>query len=823
VEDTDMLEIFRYFQAGRPDVNLIYRLADDGLMLAHYPIGPISTVGTDFSFREYFQQAEETDKAFISLGRISPTTEEPVATAVQPIWQGGVFRGLVATNIKLQSLSYTLASIMSDYENNAGLEVVIIDRAGKVIANPDPSYLLTDFLSLQPELSAEVLAGNSNSYITNDQDGVETLYSFVPVPSAGWGVIVSRPTSVAFATPNSFHQGVLLMIGVFSGIGIFFWLVLSLRVLSPLEKLAAYSNQVEKRQEISSDTNLLDELSSRPDQIGHLVLSLRRMEKAIQSRFNELATLVETSQAVVSSLDSQVVLNRILEQVERLLGIQKSAIVALDKSKGVFFAKASRGLSARYAEGLIIKPDEADSVTLRAIRTGEPIIIQDTLIDPSFEPYRPRAEAEGYRSFAAIPLQSIHAAPAALVLYSPKPHLFTENNIDLLVNFANQAAMAIENAELYANSDARLQDQTRRLEALIQSLEVGLVLEDLEGKVLYVNRSVSDLVNKKNEILIGSPVMDLYKIILADSPSYQEDLSKVETLLSMEIEQDISLSIMVKSALRYYRLKGFTVNDSTGTLLGRGQILQDITKDYEIDRMKSGLISTVSHELRTPLAAIKGYATTLLADDVIWERKAQTEFIQIISDESDRLGELVNDLLDMSRIEAGNLRLSLRFCDLSEIIYRGVSRAYPHPGDQIIYDIPAELSLVRGDPQRLEVVIRNLVENAVKYADNDLPITIRVEQGEEQVVVKVEDQGPGIPLAHQRDVFQSFYRLEDGLNRRTPGVGLGLAISRGFIAAHEGEIWFEPREVGTCVAFSLPIFGDDIYDTGDLPERMEQK
>jgi len=819
VDTDDMLQVFENFQTGRPDVNLIYRLGPDGIMLAHYPTEPISTVGTDFSFREYFERALETDQAFVSLGRISPTTEQPVATAVKPIWRDGSFMGVVATNIKLQSLSVTLNSIASEHQENTGLQIVIIDSSGKVIASPDPEFLLSDYLRLQNSLANEVLKGNSGNQIIDNSEGVETLYSFVPVPVAGWGVVVSRPTSIAFATPASFHRGVLVMIGVFSAIGIFFWIVLTVRVISPLEKLAAYSHEVGRKNQPSENSDLLDSLAARPDQFGHLVRSFRRMEQAIQERLMELATLLETSQAVVSSLDSQIVLNRILEQVERLLGIKKSAIIALDEQRGVFVANASRGLSPRYADGLVIRPDEATSVTMRAMRTGVPIIIQDTETDPSFEAYRPRAVAEGYRAFAAIPLKTLHAKPTALVLYSPEANVFTHNYIDLLVNFANQAAMAIENAELYSRSDARLQEQTRRLEALIQSLDVGLVLEDLEGKILYVNRIISDLVNQPGEQLTGRPVMSVYQGILAGTDDFAQNFDLVAALLE-DTAQEVDLSIENGAGPRIYRLKGFTVNDSEGLLLGRGQILQDITQAHELDRMKSSLIATVSHELRTPLAAIKGYATTLLAEDVDWEIKAQNEFIQIISEETDRLSELVNNLLDMSRIEAGNLVLTKRYCDLREVIQRGVSRAYPNPGARLVLEIPAELPEFEADAQRLEVVIRNLVENAAKYADNDLPITVSVELLGDRVVVRVEDQGPGIPESSKQQVFESFYRMESGLTRRTPGVGLGLAISKGFIDAHDGEIWVEPRQKGVCVAFSLPLLKSPDGDQEQRPNLM---
>jgi len=823
IDDAKMLDIFENFQTGRPDVNLIYRLDRDGTMMFHYPTGPNNTVGMDFSFRDYFSNARNTDQPFVSLGRISPTTEQPVATAVMPIWQNGEFLGVVATNMKLQSLSTTLASIAKEYSDSINFQVMIIDAGGKVIANPYPENLLVDYGNIQKDLPQIVLAGVSGNRVAVDQNGVENLYSYVPVTDAGWGVIVSRPTSVAFATPNSFHRGVLLIIGVFSGIGIFFWAVLYLRVLTPIERLAAYSHNIGKpTEQEKSPENPLGTYAERPDQLGNLVRSFQRMEKSILARLKELATLLETSQAVVSSLDSQIVLNRILEQVEKLMGFEKSAIVALDSRRGVFVARASRGLTSRYAEGLIIYPDESTSVTMRSIRTQEPIIIQDTENDPSFEPYRPRARAEGYRSFAAIPLKLVHSSPAALVLYSPTPNTFTENSLDLLVNFANQAAMAIENAELFARSDTRLQEQTQRLDALIQSMEAGLVLEDLSGNVLFANRTACDLAKIPRDLILGKPALDLYKKILASSMHPEEDLEKIESLLTKTADQEISISLDFSSHQRYYRLKGFTVRDSSGMLIGRGQILQDITREYELDKMKSSLISTVSHELRTPLAAIKGYATTLLADDVNWEKNAQDEFIEIISSEADRLSELVNNLLDMSRIEAGSLQLSKGYCDLQEIIRRGASRAYPNPGDRLIIKIPDDLPIIEADAQRLEVVVRNLVENAAKYADNDLPITVSAAIEDEDVVIRVEDLGPGIPKSNRNQVFESFYRMENGLTRRTPGVGLGLAISRGLVVAHHGDIWFETRERGTCVAFSIPLNSNSKkFDYGDSLEIIK--
>lgn len=812
-ENNSMRRIFEQLYQLRSDINLIYRLDSDGIMVFHYPEGPGSTLGIDFSFREYFQRALTTRNPIVSLGRISPTTKQPVATAIMPIWQAGQFLGVVGTNLTLQSLSNTLASISAEYGPDEQFQIFILDAAGKVIANPSPDVLLTDFSEIAPGVAGALLSGEGGNRIEINTFGEETLFSFVPVPSASWGVVISRPAEVAFATPRNFHNGVLLMVAVFLGIGFFFWLALSIRVIRPVDRLAEYSRMLGGNQSFDEYTaKSLQEFANRSDQIGHLIRSFKRMEAAINARIDELGTLLETSAAVVSTLDSQAVLERILEQVERLLDIKQSIIVALDQDKGVFIARASRGMSARYAQSLVISPDEVSSVTMRAIRIGEPIQVSDTETDPSFAVLRPRARAEGYRSMVAIPLKTTHAPPAALNVYSPEPKTYSDRELDLLSTFAHQATMAIENAELYARSDTRLQEQTRRLEALIQSLEVGLILEDLDGRILYANRMVTDLSNIPSEKLMGHSVKVFYQSLLKFAVNIGEAQEKVHQFLSGDYKEEYILSLEYLEKPRYIRLKGFTVSDAAGVGIGHGQILQDITRDYELDQMKSSLVSTVSHELRTPLASIKGYASSLLADDIVWELSTQQEFLSIISRDADRLADMVDNLLDISRIESDNLQLSKSACSLENIIIHGVERVDLRASQHISLDIPGDLPPVYVDAYRIEVVIRNLVENAVKYAGASDPIHIHAVQDRQDVVVRVEDQGPGIPPDRIDHIFDSFFRLDTGLARRKPGVGLGLAICRGFIKAHGGEIWVESRQRGACFAFTIPLVDPEIVE-----------
>jgi PAS domain S-box-containing protein len=807
-----MEPLFRTLMSVRPDVNLIYRLDSNGIMVFHYPTGPGSTIGWDFSGRGYFQRALTTHNPLLSTGRISPTTEQPVATAVMPLWSSdGHFLGVVATNIKLQALSHTLASIANEHRPEEGFEVAIIDSAGQVIANPNPPALLAISSRKPAEVTQDVLNGQSGNLIISDSSGREMLYSYVPIPSAGWGVIVDRPTAAAFATVSATHRGVLFIIAVFLVVGLFFWVALSRQVIQPLETVTAFSRTIGLDQEIGDEQRqTLERLSRRPDQIGDLIRSLNRMEEAIEARLQELSTLLEISASVVSTLDTQTVLNRILEQVERLMGVQMSIIVAFDENRGVFRARASRGLSRRYTEQLAINPSEPLSVTLRAIRSGEAIQVSDTETDSSFSAFRPRARSEGYRSLIAVPLSAQHTPPSALLVYRPDPHSYSQREINLLTNFANQAAMAIENATLYARSDMRLNEQTRRLEALIQSLHDGLILEDLDGRVLYANRRLGELVDLPPDEISGVPVTSLMERLVAHSAMLNANeksslRQRIESALDGKGPRTLELALQFNHQVRYLNLQVFKVTDSDGMPIGSGQILHDITQGREVDRMKSSLISTVSHELRTPLAAIKGYATTLLADDVHWDAVTQREFLSIISSETDRLSSLVTNLLDMSRIDAGNLTVSKVACNLEELIYRAAQRAHPQPEDRLQVSIPPGLPLIYADAQRIEVVLRNLIENAAKYAGEGSPIYITANVRGGNLEVRVDDEGPGIPAEESERIFDSFYQLENGLDRKSTGAGLGLAICRGFVDAHGGKIWVEPRERGACIAFSLPL------------------
>ncbi|HEY8743181.1 MAG TPA: GAF domain-containing protein [Chloroflexota bacterium] len=226
----------------------------------------------------------------------------------------------------------------------------------------------------------------------------------------------------------------------------------------------------------------------------------------------------------------------------------------------------------------------------------------------------------------------------------------------------------------------------------------------------------------------------------------------------------------------------------------------------ELDRMKSHFISLVSHELRTPLGLIKGYVGTLQRSDLALDVESRQEFLTVIEEEADNLADLVGNLLDASRLEAGTLALELHPTRLLPLIRKAVHDARERAPDyQFALDLPGELPLVNADTRRLEQVFRNLLDNAVKYSPSGSTITISAEAAQAGVIVTVRDEGLGIADEHRERIFDRFFRVDQTDNRRGGGSGLGLAITKGIVEGHGGRIWMESAPgVGSTFRIWLP-------------------
>ena len=255
-----------------------------------------------------------------------------------------------------------------------------------------------------------------------------------------------------------------------------------------------------------------------------------------------------------------------------------------------------------------------------------------------------------------------------------------------------------------------------------------------------------------------------------------------------------------------------TIHDQTGQVAGVVHVLRDVSADAKVDRLKDEFLSTVSHELRTPLGFIMGYATSLLLPDATEDKVTIRKYITVIADASKELRELVDNLLDMAKIGADSLSVAPAPTRLAPLAHAAVerirSRDTPH---RFTITVPASLPAVRADAHRIEQVLYNLLDNAIKYSPEGGRIAVRAEAGDDVVMVSVLDEGLGIQADELVAVFERFHRGTTARTRGIAGTGLGLAICRGIVEAHAGRIWADSPPVrpgrarGTAIRFTIPI------------------
>ncbi len=797
---------FRTFQAARGDVDHVYWLDPVGTLLVTSPPNK-GFLGSEFAPPDVVRRALTATKPVFEVGVAGETTFAPSLIIAEPVrTPNGKLVGIVAASILLVELSDPLSNVVQAQQRQGRhLMISIIDDRGELIATPVHNQIMWTVLDELPG-AEEALHGRVASRVGQGSDGQDWLFSAVPVPDAGWAVVVQRPVNEALAVVTQFHLWLMTAALLFAIGGLLFWVMLLGRVIRPLHTLAIQHQALPaSEQSIPVDTTVL---ARREDEVGDLARSLVRLERDGLEKLGELQTLLETSNAVVSSLEPLAVVGKIIREARRLVDVQAAAVLLPDE-KGILHVLVSDGHSERYNYLLSLSPENAGSTAVLALRDGKPV---QKILDPE----QPSLSYdEGFRSVLGIPIISRHAGSVVLLVHRTEPHPFDQNEIDLLLTFANYATLAWEHAVLYERSDERLREVAReneqlyqqaseekqKLEAIMGSMSDGLVLTGIDGKVLYANQGASSIAGLPSEALVRRPISRLYDALRAmavDPADCEMALAQAESAEATELVIEISRND--QSCAIHLRL--FDVNDVTGQAIGSGLLLRDITREHELDEFKTTLLAAVGHELRTPLAAIKGHASTLLQDDVTWSLSDQRHFLQTISGEADRLAHLVSNLLDLSRQEAGLLLLNRTPARVQDLVAKTVERLN-HQGVMISSRIADDLPLVNVDSARIEVVLYNLLTNALVYGEGE--VRVSADRRDDVIVVSVSDNGPGIAPDELSHVFERFYRARHGRQQHSGGTGLGLTICKAFIEAHGNVIWVESNGRGTTISFSLPL------------------
>jgi PAS domain S-box-containing protein len=803
----EMVNIFQGFKAARSDMDYVYWLDPVGDLSLSLPPSQTGT-GSAFSPPGVIQRALTASGPVFEVGiAVEPTAIRAGVIVAKSVRTGGKLIGIVAASFSLNDLSIPLQNVVrAQQRQGRRLMISVIDERGELVATPDSQRILWTVLDELPG-AEQALQGHTASQVGPGPDGQDWLFSAVPVQNVGWAVVVQRPADEALAAVTQFHLWLLAAALLFVIGGLLFWLILLGRVIRPLHTLAIEHQALPvSEQLLPGDTTVL---AMRDDEVGNLARSLLRLELDGLKKLGELCTLLETSNAVVRSLDPRAVVEKVIHEARRLVDVQAAAVLLSDE-QGELRVLVSDGHSGRYNQRLSLSPENVNSAPVRALCDGKPVQKLLSPEEPSF------SYEDGFRAVLAIPIISRHAGSVVLLVHRTEPSPFNQNEINLLLTFANYATLAWEHAVLYERSDERLRGVARenellyqqasqekqKLEAIMGSISDGLVLTGSDGTVLYANLGVCTITGLPIEALERHSVSVLYEVLrtMAVDPVECE-----RTLAQAESSETTELIVEIRRDGRHrsIHLRLFDVGDESGRLIGRGLLLRDVTRERELDEFKTTLLAAVGHELRTPLAAIKGYASTLLQEDVSWSLADQRHFLQTISGEADRLAQLVSNLLDLSRQEAGLLLLKRVPVNLQELVAKIIDRL-SHPRINITAQIPEDLPLIHIDSARIEVVLHNLVANALVYGGKG-EVRITAERRGDGIIVSVADNGPGITPDELPHVFERFYRARHGRRQHSGGTGLGLTICKAFVEAHGGTIWVESGMQGTPIAFLLPL------------------
>lgn len=384
---------------------------------------------------------------------------------------------------------------------------------------------------------------------------------------------------------------------------------------------------------------------------------------------------------------------------------------------------------------------------------------------------------------------------------------FSEEDRRILEILARQSASVIAGAQIYIE----LRERTEQLERAFESVSAGVILVNTNGKISLVNKTaLQAFCGGTDGNVIGKPFAQVIQ--------HDKVRSILSTALSEKSELEDEVEIYEPEE-RIYRVETSIVRDEHGNPTGIVALFSDITEIRRLERMKTEFVSAVSHELRTPLTSIKGFIATLLEDrEGYFDAETRYEFYQIIDQETDRLRRLIEDLLNLSRIERGvALQPHWQRVDLTKVIDRvlSIQKGYTDK-HQLIADVPEPLPLIVADEDKLESVLTNLVNNAIKYSPNGGEVRVRAVREDNSILISVQDQGIGIPKDKLTRIFEKFERVDVKETRAAGGTGLGLYLVKHLVELHEGQIWAESEGVGKGSTFyvRIPIYPKRAKDEG---------
>jgi PAS domain S-box-containing protein len=511
-------------------------------------------------------------------------------------------------------------------------------------------------------------------------------------------------------------------------------------------------------------------------------LDRSRLFEAERSARSLSQQLARTGSLLATELEPAAVLEAVVGEAVNLLDADAAALAALEGEDLVIIASSGNGaeqaLGARSPATGWVAGDVAQSrapVALEDTASNEGLAESDVLL------------SLGHRAYLGVPLTGREGAlVGVLSVYSLQPRLWREDETQALAALGANGSIALSNAELYQHVAVEREQSV----AILANIADGIVAVDREGNVVLWNRAAEEITGVPAAEAVGR----------APAQVLQRDLRSEHAGTSRE------LAIMNGDREVWLSLSEAVMRDPTGAVAGRIFAFRDISSEHVVEQMQSDFVSTASLELRAPLTTIYGFAQTLLREDITFEEAERRTFIELISSEAKRLTAIVDALLDVARLDAGELDVSLVATDVGSVVTDVVAAAGSAAnGHRVVAEVGPEPVAAHADPGKLRQVLDQLVSNAVKYSPRGGVVSVSVQRHDDAVEVAVADEGVGIPVSERERIFAKFYKAGGG-----QGTGLGLFIAQGLVREMGGRIRVDSEEGrGSTFAFELPVANEE--------------
>jgi len=564
------------------------------------------------------------------------------------------------------------------------------------------------------------------------------------------------------------------------------------------------------------DSDLLGAVAA---QLGVAVRNARlygTTDEQLRERVRELGSLLRLSGAVSGELSLDAVMDRAAEEGAFALVAERCAIIEVDRDTGLMTTrsaynredKADAGVGRElkiegyphYAQALLLKQPVRVSTQEILRVSGQGRLLQRL----------------GITHCLLVPL-IVSDRATGLIFLGRKEGMpdFFDGDVALAKAVASQVAVAMENARLFQE----IKSQKAQTETLLTSMSEGVYATDLQGRITAVNPWLERMVGLRADEMLGKQCSEVLHHSDEDGTSkcasgcplhvaLQDGSSTEPRILFTQTAWGERIPTVVSAA---------PLRDETGRITGAVSVSRDISREWQVDKLKSNIVSVVSHEFRTPLTSIIGFSDLMLLRQDMPEGKRH-DCLQAILTEGLKLEALVSDFLDASRLGSGKVALHPQLLEVRAVVAAAIDAVRGRVGHRnLSAEVREGLPPMEADPARLAQILENLLSNAVKYSEDGTAIRVRVELSsdpgvrgtsrgvkgpEEWVVITVEDQGYGIPADEMGAVFQPFHRVAGDLTRKIRGTGLGLSIVKSLVELHGGRVWAE-SSFGTGSSFHV--------------------